>query len=131
MVHMQLVAYRCAMDWQALADHIRHDLAERGWRQSDLAERAGVSPRAISDLLSGRPHIRIPNSVPKVAAALEWNPRRARLILQGADPDTYTDPAERQIWELTELTPARRREWIDLLRRARQDHAERSAENEA
>ena len=33
------------------------EMKERGWSQSELARRAGVSPTAISDVLSGRRNI--------------------------------------------------------------------------
>ena len=41
-------------DWATRpADHIREYLAERGWKQADLARASGLSAKNVSDIMSG------------------------------------------------------------------------------
>lgn len=74
-----------------------------------------------------------PQSYRKVDAALEWLRGSSAAILAGGEPtpqgaanhatkapdNPYTDPAERGIWEATDLSEDERRSWINLLRERR------------
>lgn len=73
--------------WTRLAAHVRWRLNELGWAQKDLAERAGVTARTVSTLLSGRPRGREPISLAAIEQALGWAPGRAREILDNPEFD--------------------------------------------
>ena len=53
-----------------LGERIRGLRAERGWRQIDLAEQAGISENYVSDLELGRKEICL-RTIQAVAAAFE------------------------------------------------------------
>lgn len=106
-------------DWERLADHIRAEMGRRDWTQRDLADRAKVPLRTLGDLLKGG-HTRLPNSVPKVEAALGWEPGSARTILEGgrisaAEPVSLDEQIE-QAREFEERAE-RQAEWAREYRR--------------
>jgi transcriptional regulator with XRE-family HTH domain len=59
------------MDDQRLGATIRAIRVRRGWRQSDLAGRSGVSPATISRLERGHPGLLTVDTVRRVASALD------------------------------------------------------------
>lgn len=99
------------MDWPRLADFIRAELRERGWRQIDLAEHAGVTFNSINTLLNGPVPSRWPTkTITGVEHAFGWEPGTARHILEGGHlpeprgttPPDLRDDDERELWAVGE-----------------------------
>ncbi|MQB00532.1 MAG: helix-turn-helix domain-containing protein [Actinobacteria bacterium] len=75
-------------NWQALVDHVRAEMARRGWSRKDLAVAADVSLRTLNRFFNGEgKHERQTDTIPKIGTALGWKPGTARLILSGESPD--------------------------------------------
>ena len=114
-------------DWQRVADYLRAELARRHMTQRDLAESAGVSTRAVSDLLSGRALRRMPPSAAAVEQSLGWPPGAVRRLLVGGEVEPeQAEPAprfesdgERDLWNLRTISEDTRRELIAYMRARR------------
>ena len=63
-----------------LADLIRDERNKRGWSQSELARRAGVSPSVVNRLESGK-RVGHADTIARVAAALGLNPNTVQSVL--------------------------------------------------
>lgn len=91
-------------------------LYKKGWNQSELATRAGVTRTAISDVLSGRRNPG-PDLCTAIARALNLPPEtifRAAGLLPPAPEDTeYQDEF---FHLLSQLSPQERQEILELLR---------------
>lgn len=76
------------MEWERLGQHVRRDRVRLGMRtQGQLAVRAGVSKRTVSDIERGaRPNISA-DTLGAVEAALGWAPGAASVILRGLTPE--------------------------------------------
>lgn len=77
---------------------VRSDRIRLGMRtQGDLAARAGISTRTVSDVERGaRPNI-TPDTLGAIEAALGWEPGAAAAVLRGLTPDRSGDVALAQI----------------------------------
>jgi transcriptional regulator with XRE-family HTH domain len=75
------------VQWERLGALVRRDRIRLGMRtQGDLAARAGVSKRTVSDVeRAARPNISA-DTLGAIEAALGWEPGSAVAILQGLDP---------------------------------------------
>lgn len=98
---------------------------------ADLAREFGVSESGLRNIRVGRNE---PSDLTKhrIEEALGWEPGSVEAVLDGGDPtptnakpapqpedNPYTDPAEREIWKLTELPESERLLYIQLLRERR------------
>jgi HTH-type transcriptional regulator / antitoxin HipB len=87
------------MDDQRLGSTIRAIRLKRGWRQVDLASRAGVSPATISRLERGHPGTLTLDTMRRVAAALDI---RVDLVprWRAGDLDRLLNASHSQLHEL-------------------------------
>lgn len=81
--------------WERLADHIRAELKRRGWNQSDLATAAGIGEKTVNTILSGKSRTRVPDTMPAIEIALEWEPGTGRRIINGS-----SDGSRDRLWQL-------------------------------
>lgn len=89
-------------DYRGLADAIKREYTARGWTQKQLAERAGISQTALTDLLKGEDHPRVPNSVAKIEVAFDWPTGTTRRILESRSaPGRHIDDAKRIADDMT------------------------------
>lgn len=91
-------------------------LNKKGWNQSELATRAGVTRTAISDVLSGRRNPG-PDLCLALSRALNLPPEtvfRAAGLLPPVSPDT--EYQEQFFHYLSQLSPDERQEILELLR---------------
>jgi transcriptional regulator with XRE-family HTH domain len=84
-------------DWDAVAEAIRHRLAETRMTQMDVASRARLSLTTIRELQHNlNPRRRRPQTLAAVAEALGWPPDYLDQVLRGdrGEPheDEVTDP---------------------------------------
>lgn len=101
---------------KALGGAIADARKAKGWSQEKLARLAEMSREGLRKIENGES--RMPTKLPDIARALETT--SAQLLGHEADNDNpYSDPAEREIWELVELTEEERREHIAILRARR------------
>lgn len=56
-----------------VAQNVRRILAEKGYKQCAIAEKSGIPPRSLSDMLNERRVIRA-ETIPLLARALEVEP---------------------------------------------------------
>ena len=114
-------------------------------KQSDFAERSGVSVRTISLIENGQ---RVPNPVTlrKLELALEWEPGSAESILNGgtateltlergaagqeSDADGGLTDLERQVYDSADLSAEEKDLLLRTLRRARQRSVDEDQQNE-
>lgn len=98
------------------SDWLLNWLNKKGWNQSELATRAGVTRTAISDVLSGRRNPG-PELCLAISRALNLPPEtvfRAAGLLPPVDEDT--EYQEEFFHLLSQLSPQERQEILDLLR---------------
>lgn len=95
-----------------LARNLRLLMDLRGWTQMDVAKRAGVSQKAVSNMLnpatSPRP---ILDQVEKVAAAFDLN--LWHLIMPGLPADLLSSPSISRLVSHYSKASSRGREYID------------------
>ncbi len=87
----------------ALGDLLRQHRLRGGWSQEELAERAGISVRSISDIERGRqqrPHV---GTVRRLADALELDETSRQAVMAAAVGSTNTPLVPTQSTELTFL----------------------------
>jgi transcriptional regulator with XRE-family HTH domain len=90
------------------------------WTQQDLADRLGVNRATVSAWERNK---QLPD---RTQGAIE--DVLGISLLNGTSPEVYIDPVERAVWEdLTLGTDSERRDLITDLRRAKREHARRSA----
>ena len=74
-------------DWGRLGAQLREAREARGLSRRVLADKTGVSEKAIQTAEEGRvPSARWPKSVDIIAEALGWSPNSARAVLEGDTP---------------------------------------------
>lgn len=122
------------MDWMRLAHAARNRRLSLDLDQTEVAARAGLSSITISKIENG--HSVKLRTLWKLDKGLDWQPGSAAQVASDGLPpvelpyagEIYTDPDERKIWQITDLSEERRREWIGQLRKLRDDQ-QRSAED--
>ena len=85
--------------------------------QAQLADRIGVHVSTVTSWEKGR------HFPARYQGAVEAE--LGITLTAEPEPEIYTDPTERQIWEDPTLPEGQRREFIRQLRQARADHASR------
>jgi transcriptional regulator with XRE-family HTH domain len=79
-------------DWDAVAEAIRHRLAETHMTQMDVASRARLSLTTIRELQHNpNPRRRRPQTLAAVSEALGWPPDYLDQVLRGARPEPHDD----------------------------------------
>lgn len=80
--------------WQRLGVEIKTSRARLGMlTQAQLATRAGIGKRTVSDLERGARANYSPDTLAAVEAALGWSPGTVRVVLAGRRPDVDPDLA--------------------------------------
>lgn len=73
-------------DWKALADAVVASREALGWTQEDMADKAGMTSRTVSNVESGRPRSGVlAVTLGQVEQALGWEPGDAMRVLKGGD----------------------------------------------
>jgi ribosome-binding protein aMBF1 (putative translation factor) len=123
-----VASHHVCVDASETGHRIRRAREARGWRRQDLAEaltrqRGGrrVGVRSIGRWERGETLPRDAGGAIEVVLGIS--------LANGAGPDeVYTDPVEKAVWEDPTLgTDDQRRAFIFDLRRAKREHARRSA----
>ena len=79
-------------DWDAVAEAIRHRLAETRMTQMDVASRARLSLTTVRELQHNlNPRRRRPQTLAAVSEALGWPPDYLDQVLRGARPEPHDD----------------------------------------
>jgi transcriptional regulator with XRE-family HTH domain len=79
-------------DWDAVAEAIRHRLAETRMTQMDVASRARLSLTTVRELQHNlNPRRRRPQTLAAVSEALGWPPDYLDQVLRGARPEPHED----------------------------------------
>ena len=72
--------------WARLGQALRAAREHRGLTQAELGEQADVSSRSVQDAEAGTvPKARMPYTVGRIAAALEWPPGSVEQVLDGGE----------------------------------------------
>lgn len=91
--------------WARLGHALRTTREHRGLTQQEVAGRAGVSARSVRDAEVGAvPKARMPYTIGRIAAALDWPEGHIDAVLAGAGPpgDSWQDvPVQAQVDEET------------------------------
>lgn len=82
-------------DWPRLATAIRAARESLGWRQIDLAQRAGVSESTVQNLEDeSRTYSRMPHSAKAIEAAFGWPKGTVQSIAAGKEAPAPSPPAD-------------------------------------
>ncbi len=81
-----------SLDWARLADRVRHRrLVELGLSQEELAVRADVSLKTVSNIEQARVPMSWPRKMAKVTYALGWAAGSEIEVLRGGEPTLRSD----------------------------------------
>lgn len=111
--HGWLGQHVAIVEWVRLGRLVRTERIRLGMRtQGDLAARAGVSKRTVSDVERGaRPNIS-PDTLGAIEAALGWEPGAAAAVLKGMAPGRTGDAALAQVAAVWPRLGARERQIV-------------------
>ncbi len=79
-------------DWKRLGEQLQAARKAQGLRQTDLAERAGVSLATVQAVESGKEYAKITPTVRSIARTVGWTDGSPKAVLEGGQPTLTEAP---------------------------------------